>query len=129
MDETSNGAEGVIVGLVQESMSLPQLAEEILHPGSGIPGLIKALTEEGVIRIPFLIPYSTLQKLPYSYDAAVLKFQVSLGVAYLVLSVIKDGVEIIHQTSKFDQMLGISKQDTSNFTGGQHPEKNISENK
>ena len=90
-------------------MGLPQLAEEIFHPGSGIPGLIKALTEEGVIRIPFLIPYGTLQKLPYSYDSAVLKFQVSLGVAYLVLGVIKDGLEIIHQIRKLDKMLAVSK--------------------
>ena len=91
-------------------MGLPQLTEEIFHPGPGIPGLIQALVEEGVIRIPSLTPNSALQKLPYPYDAAILKFQVSLGMEYLVLSIIKNSAEILHKISKFDQILRISKQ-------------------
>ena len=108
-------------------MGLPQLTEEIFHPGPGIPGLIQALAEEGVIGIPSLATNSALQKLPYPDDAAILKFQVSLGVAYLVLGVIKDGAEIIHQIRQLDKMLAVSKKDPSNFTGGRHSEKNISE--
>ena len=110
-------------------MGLPQLTEEIFHPGPSIPGLIQALAEEGVIGISSLATNSALQKLPYPYDAAILKFQVSLGMEHLVLRIIKDSAEILHKISKFDQMLRISKQHGSNFTGGQHPEKNISENK
>ena len=110
-------------------MALSQLTEEIFHPGPGIPGLIQALAEEGVIGISSLTTNSTLQELAYADYAVILQFQVSLGMEHLVLRIIKDSAEILHKISKFDQMLGISKQDTSNFTGGQHPEKNISENK
>ena len=110
-------------------MGLSQLTEKIFHPGPGVPSFIQTLAEEGVIGISSLTTNSTLQKLTYLYYIAILKFQVSLGMEYLVLSIIKNSVEILHKISKFDQMLGISKQDTSNFTGGQHPEKNISENK
>ena len=90
-------------------MGSSQLTQQILHISPCVPSFIQTLAEEGVIGISSLTTNSTLQELTYPDYAAILQFQVSLGMEYFVLSIIKNGAEIFHQISKFDQMSGASK--------------------
>ena len=62
-----------------------------------------------MVWIPLFITNGTLQQLPDSQDGPGLKLKVPLGVAYLVLGVIEDGAEIIHQLRQLDEMLAVSK--------------------
>ena len=62
-----------------------------------------------MVWIPLFITDGTLQQLPDSQDGPGLKLKVPLGVAYLVLSVLEDGLEIIHQLCQLDEMFTVSK--------------------
>ena len=62
-----------------------------------------------MVWIPLFIPDDTLQQLPDSQDGPGLKLKVPLGVAYLVLGVLEDGADIIHQLRQLDEMFTVSK--------------------
>ena len=79
-----------------------------------------------MVWIPSIID-GTLQQLPDPQDGPGLQLKVPLGVAYLELGILEDDPEIVHQLRQLDEMFAVSKQDSSNFTGGRHGEKNISE--
>ena len=105
-------------------MRFSQLTQQILHLNPCVPSFSQTLAEKVVIGTSTFTSNSTLQELAYTDDAVILQFQISLGIEHLVLHITKDSAEILHKVSKFDQMLRISKQHGSNFTGCQHPENN-----